>query len=97
MTEITLKSLISAFLFGQVLVASLKESEFPLVSFRAEVHRYLEKEPKDPFSLIKDELEAGNSSYDHEEPLGYLECTPWKTSDKQILSAVGLLHDQLAT
>ena len=74
MTEITLKSLISAFLFGQVLVASLKESEFPLASFRAEVHRYLEKEPKDPFSLIKDELEAGKLSYDHEEPLGYLDA-----------------------
>ena len=73
MTEITLKSLISAFLFGQVLVASLKESEFPLASFRAEVHQYLEKEPKDPFSLIKEELEAGILSYDHEQPLGYLE------------------------
>ena len=39
----------------------------------AKVHQYLEKEPKDPFSLIKEELEAGILSYDHEQPLGYLE------------------------
>ena len=96
MTEITLKSLISAFLFGQVLVASLKESEFPLASFRAEVHRYLEKEPKDPFSLIKDELEAGKLSYDHEEPLGYLDALLGKLRISKY-SAVGLLHDQLVT
>ena len=67
------KPLLTAFLIGQVLAASSKESEFPLVSFRAEVHQYLEKEPKDPFSLIKEELEAGILSYDHEQPLGYLE------------------------
>ncbi len=73
MNGVSLKPLITAFLIGQALAASSKESEFPLVSFRAEVHQYLEKEPKDPFSLIKEELEAGILSYDHEQPLGYLE------------------------
>ena len=73
MFGIPLKPLLTAFLIGQALAASSKESEFPLVSFRAKVHQYLEKEPKDPFSLIKEELEAGILSYDHEQPLGYLE------------------------
>ena len=73
MLGIPLKPLITAFLIGQSLAASSKESEFPLASFRADVHMYLEKEPRDPFSLIKDELESGSLSYDHEQPLGYLE------------------------
>jgi len=73
MLGIPIKSALAACLIGQALPASEKESEFPQASFRAEVHRYLEKEPRDPFSLIKTELESGSLSYDHEQPLGYLE------------------------
>ena len=73
MLGIPIKSALAACLIGQALPASEKLSEFPKASFRAEVHRYLEKEPRDPFSLIKTELESGSLSYDHEQPLGYLE------------------------
>lgn len=68
-----IKLAIIAYLIGQALVASEKQAPPPEVSFRAGIHKYLEKEPQDPFTVIKAELESGSLSYDYEEPLGYLE------------------------
>jgi len=66
-------TVLSIYLIGQMLVASNEQNNFPLVSFRADVHQYLEKEPRDPFTLLKAELESGNLFYEHEEPHSYLE------------------------
>ena len=66
-------TVLSLYLIGQMLIASSKQNNFPLVSFRADVHQYLEKEPRDPFTLLKAELESGNLFYEHEDPHSYLE------------------------
>lgn len=73
MQKITLKLVFTACLCTQTLVSYSQESNLPKVSFRAAIHQYLEKEPRDPFTLIKAELESGKLSYDPQKPLSYLE------------------------
>ena len=73
MQKITLKLVFTACLCAQTLVSYSQESNLPKVSFRAAIHQYLEKEPRDPFTLIKAELESEKLSYDPQKPLSYLE------------------------
>ena len=73
MSGIPLKLAVAAYLTGQTLVASGEQNILPAVSFRAAIHQYLEKQPRDPFTRIKADLESGSLFYDDRKPLGYLE------------------------
>ena len=57
-----------------VFTSSSGASDLQEVSFRAKVHQYLEKEPQDPFSKIKKQLEEGLLFDGHEKPLDYIEA-----------------------
>jgi hypothetical protein len=73
MPGIPVKLAVAAYLSGQSLVASGEQNALPAVSFRAAIHQYLEKQPRDPFTRIKPDLESGSLFYDDRKPLGYLE------------------------
>lgn len=49
-------------------------SDIQKVSFRAKVHQYLEKDPKDPFSKIIKSLEAGEGPKDYGNDMEYIEA-----------------------
>ena len=57
-----------------VFTSSHGASDLQEVSFRAKVHQYLEKEPQDPFSKIKKQLEEGLLSNGYDKPLDYIEA-----------------------
>ena len=67
----------SVILLGSVLLAlppSYSSQQARPVSFRAEIHQYLEKNPRDPFSLIKDEIETKGFPGSGSGPLDYLKA-----------------------
>ena len=67
----------SVILLGSALLAlppSSSSQQTRPVSFRAEIHQYLEKNPRDPFSLIKDEIETKGFPGSGSGPLDYLKA-----------------------